>query len=142
MGIMGGELFALLATLLPSASVAPCLVLDGLDLQRQVAFARAEPGLLDHVYAPGSAAGDADRALLADYRERGIRVEGARMIRRSCRAMDANRVHSVEKLGPAVALLPDGSRRALPQDRWDARVITLTFIEGRWRIAEVQQAAS
>lgn len=135
-----GDLIAVLATLLPSLSAEPCLVLEGLDVQRQVAFAQGNPAALAAVYAHGSSAGAADLRVLEGYRERGVRVVGARLERRSCEALGERRVRTVERLGPAVAVLSDGTRRPLPRDHWDDRDVRLVVEEGRWRIAAVRKA--
>lgn len=138
MGDMG-DLIAVLATLLPSAAADPCLVVEGLDVQRQIAYARADPAALAAVYAEGSAAGTADRQMLTEYRDRGITVRGARLERRSCERLADDRVRSVERLGTAVAVLHDATQRALPRDNWNERDVTLVVEEGRWRIRDVRE---
>ncbi|WP_133434145.1 hypothetical protein [Aeromicrobium phragmitis] len=132
------DLIAILATLLPSAAASPCLVLDGLDLQREIAYAQANPSGLAAIYATGSTAGAADDRALADYRARGIRVIGADLERRSCEPSGPETVRTIERLGPAVAVLPDGTERALPRDGWNQRDIALVVEDGRWRIGAVR----
>lgn len=134
-----GDLIALLVTLLPSAAAEPCLIMEGLDVQRQIAYARADPAALTAIYTKESVAGAADRRVLDDYRERGIRVRGVRLERRSCEPLSQDRVRSVERLGGAVAVLADGTERALPRDNWNEREITLVLQDGRWRIRDVRE---
>ena len=58
-----------------TASVDWLSVLRDLDRRRADALAAADPDLLDTVYVAGPAR-DADRALVADLRARGLRVDG------------------------------------------------------------------
>lgn len=131
---MGELIAALVALLVPRAD--RCEVLQALDVVRAAAWASGDDGLLERVYAPGSGARDVDR--LRRWRERGIEVHGMRAVRSTCRAAGVSDVEVVERLGASVAILPDGSRRALPQDGWDRRVVRLERVDGRWRVAAVR----
>lgn len=131
--VMGELLAALAVLLLPWAG--RCEALAALDVVRGEAWSTGDAALLATVYADG--AGEDDMARLRAWRGRGTTVEQMRMLRSSCRESGATTVEVVERLGPAVAVLPDGRRRPLPQDSWDRRVIDLQHLEGRWRIVRV-----
>lgn len=129
-----GELiaaFVLLLAPLPDR----CDALAALDVVRTAAWTTGDADLLGGVYDGGS--GGADIARLRQWRQRGIVVEGMRTRRSSCRDVGADRVEVVERLGTTVAVLPDGTPRALPQDDWDRRTVTLVRTDGRWRIGAV-----
>lgn len=129
-----GELIAALVMLMaPRAD--PCEVVGALDVVRAAAWVAADESVLERVYATG--AGETDVARLRSWRDREIEIEGMRMVRARCRPLGATRVQVVERLGPTVAVLSDGSRRTLPQDAWDRRVIELRHQDGRWRISAV-----
>ena len=131
---MGELIAALVALLVPRAD--RCEVLQALDVVRAAAWASGDDRRLEEVYAPGAGVPDVDR--LRRWRERGIEVRGMRPVRSSCRPVGASDVEVVERLGPSVAVLADGTRRALPQDGWDRRVVRLEHVDGRWRIAAVR----
>ena len=78
---------AVLASLLaPPAPVAPTRdatpravrVLHDWDARRSAAWAAGDPAALRSLYVAGSRTGRADRAALAAYAERGLRVPGLR----------------------------------------------------------------
>lgn len=131
---MGEWIAALVALAVPST--ARCDALAALDVVRALAWTSGDRRLLAAAYAPGSGVDDTDR--LRAWNERGIRVEGARTLRASCRDRGAHEVEVVERLGPTVAVLPDGSRQALPTDAWDRRVVALGHRGGWWRIERVR----
>jgi hypothetical protein len=53
--------------------------LRALDLQRAQAFRTLDVALLDTIYIPGSTPWRSDRALLADYRSKGVRIHGLQL---------------------------------------------------------------
>ncbi len=126
-----GELIAAFAMLF--APVGPCDALEALDVVREHAWSTGDVALLADLYQ--GRAGAADVASLTAWDARGVTVQGARVVRASCRPT-RDGVEVVERLGPMVAVLPDGSRRALPTDGWDRRTVALVHA-GRWRIAAV-----
>lgn len=129
-----GELIAALVMLMaPQAD--RCEVVGALDVVRAAAWVAGNESVLERVYVTG--AGRTDVARLRSWRERGIEVRGMRMVRARCSPLSPTSVRVVERLGPTVAVLSDGSRRALPQDAWDRRVIELRQQDGRWRISAV-----
>ncbi len=130
------DLLAAILVLLPRAGAAdPCRVLDGLDLHRAAAYARLDPSGVSAQYA--QRARTEDVATAEDYRRREVRVEGGRVERRSCDEADDGTLNVSERLGPAVAVLPDGEHRALPREPWREREVRLVVEHSRWRIASV-----
>jgi len=129
---MGDLLAALVLLLAPRAD--PCATLAALDVVRAAAWTTGDPELLRTVYAPGTGGEDVGR--LEQWRERGIEVRGMAVQRAACHAAGP-RVTVTERLGPSEAVLPDGTRRALPHDGWDDRTVTLRWQGGRWRVAAV-----
>ncbi|OUZ09486.1 hypothetical protein BHE97_10545 [Aeromicrobium sp. PE09-221] len=130
------DLLAAILVLLPrSGAVDPCRVLDGLDLHRAAAYASLDPEGVEAQYVQGVHTDDI--ATAEDYRRRGVRVERGRVERRSCEEADG-RLDVVERLGPAVAVLPGGERQALPREPWQEREVRLVVEHGRWRIASVR----
>jgi hypothetical protein len=89
----------------PAADDRWAVTLAGLDEQRAVAFARAEPRRLEGVYARGSRALSADARTISGYATRDARVVGARLRILSCRVIDSSsrrvRLDVVDRLGPA-----------------------------------------
>ncbi|TSD55552.1 hypothetical protein [Aeromicrobium piscarium] len=130
------DLLAAILVLLPRSGAGdPCRVLDGLDLHRAVAYARLDPDGVTAQYAERAQTDDI--ATAEDYRRRGVRIEGGRVERQSCEEADG-RLRVSERLGPAVAVLPDGERQALPREPWQEREVRLVVEHGRWRIASVR----
>ena len=130
---MGDLLAALVLLLAPRAD--PCDVLAALDLVRAEAWTRGDSGLLATVYEPEAGRTDVDR--LERWRARGIGLRDMTTTRAACRRVDEATVRVTERLGPAVAVLPDGTRRALPRDGWDVRTVSLRWT-GRWRVTAVR----
>ncbi|MBC9225501.1 hypothetical protein GL325_04110 [Aeromicrobium sp. 636] len=130
---MGELIAALVALVVPGTG--GCDALTALDTVRTAAWTTADEGLLSGIY--GSDAGRADVERLRAWHERGVTVEGARTIRASCRDRGAAGIEVVERLGPTVAVLPDGARRRLPADGWSRRTVDLEREGGRWRIVRV-----
>jgi hypothetical protein len=115
-------------------------VLHGLDRHRTRAYAQGDPALLSRVYLPGTRVLAADRRMLAAWIDRGATVSGVRLrvlrADRLGRTVGAGaRLRVVDRLGPAVAHLPDGRQRALPRDRPTERVVVLVRTRHGWRIA-------
>jgi hypothetical protein len=121
------------------------VVLAGLDRRRARAYAAADLHRLAGVYVAGSAALRRDRALLRRYTRRGLRVLGLRM---SFAGISAERVAADRVALRVRDRVADGvvvgarTRRRLPTDDPDSRVVTLQRVPGDgWRIAAVRDAA-
>ncbi len=114
------------------------------DRSRAVAWRHGDPAALARLYARGSAAGDADRALLAAYAERGLRVAGLRMQRAAVEvvAADADRIELrvTDRVVGAAAIGRRG-RVTLPRDAWSTRTVVLVRVGESWRVAEVRDQA-
>jgi hypothetical protein len=115
--------------------------LDHLDRIRWQAWRTGDPAALGRVYVPGSSALRADRAMLAAYRARRLRVS-ARVDFRQVRVVDrdgeAVTLAVVDQLGAAVATSPSDGAVALPSDQPTAHTIVLQRVGGRWRIAAIR----
>ena len=134
-------LFWLLAAMAGSADDdSECLVLGGLDAARAQAFVTGDEHRLRDVYVDAAAA-RVDVEVLRSYRERGLRLEGMRMERESCRVTDRSArrlvLDVVDRLGPTSARTTDGRRRDLPRDRSTRRRVVLERTEQGWRIDAV-----
>lgn len=120
--------------------VAPLEVLTDWDRARAAAWRRGDAAALAELYAAGSVAGRADRALLAAYDARGLRVSGLRMQRAAVEvvAADAERValRVTERLVGATAIGPRG-RTMLPHDGWSVRRVVLRAAGDGWQVVEV-----
>ena len=130
---MGEWIAALVALAVPFTD--RCDALTALDAVRALAWTSGDERLLARAYAPGTDQADVER--LRSWRERGITVEGARTVRATCRA-GAGGVEVIERLGPTVAVLEDGTRQTLPTDAWDRRIVELAHRDGWWRIVKVR----
>jgi hypothetical protein len=131
----------LLAAMVGGSDSDPeCLLLGGLDATRTEAFIGADQGRLRDVYVDAGAA-HADAEVLRSYGSRGLRLEGMRMVRESCRVTDRSRgrltLDVVDRLGPTAVRAGDGHRRELPRDRPSRHIVVLEQVTGRWRIAAV-----
>ncbi|MEO6604781.1 MAG: hypothetical protein ABIN55_04135, partial [Aeromicrobium sp.] len=128
-----------LASLLASDELRWAGELGDLDGVRAKAFATADPDLLDRVYVAGSAALDADAAMIRAYEQRGARVTGAELLVLSCRVRDASaeriRLEVIDRLAPARVVWADGTSRALPRDLPTKRTVTLVRTADGWRIS-------
>ena len=121
-------------------------VLRRLDVARERAFVRGDAGLLGRVYVPGSAVRRADAALIRAYERRGLRLEGVPMRVREVevvsRAERRVRLRVRDRLGAVrVRASAGGTWRPLPRDRPSEHVITLTYVDGGWRIARIRRVA-
>jgi hypothetical protein len=131
----------------PEAAVAPdsetaraLAVLRGLDRRRAAAWAHDDPAGLARLYLPGSTAGRRDRAMLAEYVARGLRVRSMHRQVLAARVQlhrrERLRLEVTDRLVDAVAV-GAGVRTALPAGRVQTRLITLVRVGGWWRIADV-----
>lgn len=135
-------LFWLLAAWLGGADDDPeCLVLGGLDASRSQAFVSGDRHRLSEVYIDEHAA-RADSDVLDAYRERGLRLEGMRLVRDSCRVTDRSQhrvtLDVVDRLGPTTVRMADGRHRDLPRDRPTRRTVVLERVGDVWRVAAVK----
>lgn len=123
--------------------VEAAAVLHAWDERRAAAWADGDVTALRFLYAPGSATGRADVAMLRAWRARGLRVEGSSMqlLRVDVRRADASRLTLVvtDRLVGAVAVGP-GVRRSLPRDGASTRRIVLVRRAGEWRVAQASPA--
>ncbi len=124
--------------------IAPLTVLAAWDRSRAEAWRTGDPAALGRLYAPGSEAGAADRALLAAYAERGLRVAGLRMQRAAVVVVSAEADRAVlvvtDRVVDATAIGRSG-RAALPRDGWSTRTVVLARDGDEWRVAEVLDQA-
>lgn len=120
---------------------APLAVLAAWDRERAAAWRRGDPAALRRLYVVGSRTGRADRALLAAYARRGLRVAGLRMQRAAVEvlAADPERVVLVvtDRVVGASAVGRRG-RATLPEDDWSTRTVVLVRVEEQWRVAEAR----
>lgn len=128
-----------------SATVAAIDVLRAWDARRAEAWAVGDPQALRRLYTPGSRTGRQDRAALAAYADRGLRVTGVRMqlldvdvLRASGHRMT---LRVTDRLSRAVARGPRGAV-VLPRDRPSTWRVRLCRRAGEWRVAEVRPARS
>lgn len=129
------------------------------DVARARAWARADLTALAALYAPGSAAGEADVAMLRRWRERGLAVAGLRTQVLGVRVLDAapsptggppdQLVLAVtDRLAGGQAVPVTGPRRGDPAlelptgDQPTERTVTLRRDDGGvWRVLEVRPLA-
>jgi hypothetical protein len=113
--------------------------LAALDRVRAEAFATADAGRLDDVYARGSGALRADAATIASYARRDGRVVGAELRVLSCHVVQASddrvRLDVVDQLGAARVVWGDGTSSDLPRDQPTRRRVTVVRTSDGWRIA-------
>lgn len=130
-------------TLRPEAVAAG--LLHAWDERRAAAYAVGDPSVLRPLYVPGSPAGRADRALLQEYDDRGLRVVGLRTqllaVEVLRRADGAWTLRVTDRLvgGTAVGR---GERVVLPRDRASTWRIRLVRRDGAWLVAQARPAAS
>lgn len=113
-----------------------------LDRGRSAAFADADPGRLDDVYASGSSGRRADTAMIEAYARRDGRVVGAELRILTCRVVRASddrvRLEVVDQLGPSRVVWGDGTSDGLPRDRPTRREVTMIRTADGWRIAQTR----
>lgn len=115
-------------------------VLSDWDRLRAQAYSSGDVAALRALYAPGSATGRRDVALLRAYADRGLVVRGMRMQVLACEVRFAGQ----RRIRVVVTDRLQGARVAgirLPVDRASRRVVTLVRRAGRWVVAEVSAAA-
>lgn len=132
------------ATRSHSPTTRALAVLARWDQRRARAWRRGDPAALARLYASGSTAGDRDRAMLAGYLRRGLRVRTMhrQVLAVRVRRLTARRVVLVvtDRLVDAV-VVGGGVGRALPDSRPRTRRIALARVHGRWVVTDVRPAA-
>lgn len=115
-----------------------CLHLGRLDAARIEALISGDPRSLDQVHA-GEAGREADAEVIADYRERGLRIRGAALRRLSCSVHEETAstvvLDVVEVLGPTWVVDGGGRWRRLPDPEPAPRRITVVHTDVGWRVA-------
>ena len=123
----------------------PIAVLRAWDRDRAAAWRAGDLAALRGLYVPGSRAGAADRAMLAAYVDRGLRVTGMRMQVAAAdvvRAGDDRIVLVVTDRLAAAEVSGPGGTAPLPADRWSSRCVVLVRAGDRWQVASVTGQAS
>jgi hypothetical protein len=119
-------------------------VLRAWDGRRARAWADGDVAALASLYAPGSRTGRDDRAMLAAYAGRGLRVSGLRMqvLAAGVRSWSPERftIEVTDRVASAVAVRRS-ARVALPVDRPSGWLVSFVRVAGKWRVLEVQPAA-
>jgi hypothetical protein len=114
------------------------------DHRRSRAWAAGDAAALADLYTRASRTGRHDRAMLAAYAARRLRVTGLRtqVLTASLRSWAPNRVtlEVTDRVAGAHAV-GRGVRIPLPLDRPTTRVISLRQVSGTWLVAEVTDAA-
>ena len=120
-------------------------VLRSWDGRRARAWAAGEVAGLAPLYAAGSTSGRHDRAMLAAYARRGLRVTGLRMqvLEVEVRRWSPDRLALLvtDRLVGGVAVGP-GVRAVLPTDGPSTRLVSFVRVAGEWRVEEVQPRAA
>lgn len=123
-----------------SDRVAALAVLREWDRARAAAWRSGDPSRLAGLYTARARAGRADRALLAAYAARGLRVAGMRMQVADVEVVtvSSRRVVLVvtDRLVGATAVARR-TRIPLPRDGWSRRRVVLERAGAAWRVAEV-----
>lgn len=118
----------------------PVAVLREWDQRRAGAWAAGDLDGLRSLYVPGSAAGVRDAAMLAAWRDRGLRVEGmqTQLLAARVSAQTADRLVLVvtDRLLGAVATRR-GHRWELPADQATTRRVVVERVGGQWRVSRV-----
>jgi hypothetical protein len=113
------------------------------DRHRSQAWADGDVAALTALYTRESRTGRHDRAMLAAYAARGLRVTGLRtqMLDASLRSWTPDRVtlEVTDRVVGAQAV-GRGVRISLPRVRPSTRVVSLRRVTGGWRVEEVTEA--
>jgi hypothetical protein len=128
----------------PSGRTAALAVLRAWDRARAAAWREGDVRALGRLYTTGSAAGRADRRLLAAYVDRGLRVTGMRMQVASVEVRDTtdDRIRLL-----VIDRLVDATARGgpvpveLPRDGWSRHRVVLVRVGGLWRVSRVSDQA-
>lgn len=128
----------------PSAALASLAVLRDWDRRRAAAWRAGDALGLGALYAPGSAAGEHDVAMLERWVRRGLRVRGMAMqvlavellVRTDRRIV----LEVTDRLAGPVAV-GRGRRWSLPRDGVSVRRLEFRRPDGRWLLASVQAAS-
>ncbi|MFC6149243.1 MULTISPECIES: hypothetical protein [Mumia] len=119
--------------------------LDVLDDSRSAAFVRADPSLLDDVYAAGGRLRDDDAAMIRQYAARGLEIEDVRFDVLRFGVLQASErravLRVVDRMRPVRVRRAGGAWRALPSDRPTERRIVLVRTPLGWRISAVERLA-
>ncbi len=133
-------------------SVAEWLAtLRSLDVQRAQAFRTLDAATLDKIYVPGSPPWQADRALLADYRKRHIRIRGLQIHIDNASVAHQTRttvtLRTTDHLAAGQAVDRTGTSTRLPPGTPTTHLITLTAVpptesssQPGWRIRSIEPA--
>ncbi|MET9310324.1 hypothetical protein ABZX12_00710 [Kribbella sp. NPDC003505] len=109
--------------------------LEALDAERAKAFWTLDLDALDRIYVPGSPPWVRDRALLAEYREQNIRVEGLRITIDSTavtrRTATSVTLKVTDRLTAGQAIDASGTVTTLPSGIPTTTLITMTSTPGR-----------
>lgn len=109
-----------------------------LDDGRSSAFVRADPSLLDDVYAPGSRLRAQDASLITKYAARGLEIADVRfeVLRLRVESASPRRtvLRVVDRLAPVRVRHPGGTWRTLPRDGPTDRRVVLVRTPVGWRI--------
>jgi len=126
----------------PTAGVADGLaVLAAWDRRRAAVWAAGDPAALRPLYTRNSRAGRRDRAALAAYADRGLRVVGLRSQLLAGRVVSRARGRLVLRITDRLArgtAVGARTRVALPAAVPRRRVVVLRRKAGQWRVASVR----
>ena len=126
-----------------SSAVVAIEVLRDWDARRSRAWARGDVEGLRRLYAPRSRSGRHDRAALASYVDRGLRVTG---LRSQLLAVEVDRqtgrrlvLRVNDRVTSAVAR-GRGRSVVLPRDEPSSWRVVMRRVAGEWRVAGVRRA--
>ena len=141
MDVVLGLLWLLAAVLGGGDRDPECLLLGVLDATRTRAFVSADPAQLRDVYLDAEAARH-DVEVLRSYRARGLRLEGMRLVRESCRVVHRSSrrlaFDVVDRLGPTSVRTAEGRHRDLPIDGPTRHTVVLWRTAQGWRVVAIR----